>query len=135
MRDIRDDLKERLNSIERERQVFQRGLGILDDREKVVRSLLKVEERVWSKQQVSLPGLEANGEQQRRQAATPLGEFLMESLADGQHRTLKMLEMMALDKGWDFGDKSAGRVIHFALVGMQVNQMVKRANGMWRKDS
>ena len=131
MRDIRKDLEERIEETEAERAQFHRRIEALDQRIDMLRGMLESEKARWPEQQV-LPGL-ISGNGVRHRLSSPLSQFLVKALADGAPRSLTDLKRRAKDMGVDFSGKTPGRALHFALVGMQQNQMVERLEtGEWK---
>lgn len=130
MKDITNDLKERIGELLAQRAQLQRQLDALTQREAMLRSMLEYEQMRWP-EQPSLPGLDkTNG----RRLSSPLSRFIVETLGSYGSQSLDELKRRALDLGLDFEDKNAGRVLHFALVGMARNNIVKREadTGKWR---
>ncbi len=122
MRDIRSDLRERLETLQTDRRK-------LEKRDDMLNRLLREEEERFAIRQVSL--FESND--RRPEPTTPLGQFIRETMADGQDWPLDRLKDAAQAKGIDFEGKHPGRVLHFALVGMTNKKYVEqRVNGMWR---
>jgi hypothetical protein len=132
MKDIRQDLKERLADIEQERARLQARLAELTHIESGLKSLLEDEDKRWKPTPEMLPlfprpQVDGNGKY-----TSPLSRSIVDSLKFGP-RSLKELKETARLDGIDFGDKNAGRSIHFALVGMAQNNLVERLeNGKWR---
>jgi len=137
VRDIRPDLKERLEALAAEREEHKRALARVDEREAVVKGLLAEEEERWEKVQ---PALFENGDSgnHRREAQlvvgrTPLARFLVGALGDGRPHRLAEIVRLATDTHFDFGTKNPGRSIHFALIGLQENDFVRRLeDGTWQ---
>ncbi len=132
MRDIRSDLMDRLKALSAERTRLQVDLDELKHREILLRALLEDEEDYWSKSQPSLfeVAAEGNGEPER----TEVSRFLLEALSDAGEHSLSDLKELAENAGVDFGEKSPGRVLHFALLGMAQNELVEMVSkGVWRR--
>lgn len=66
---------------------------------------------------------------------TPLSSFLRNALADGKpHHLADLVSQVRTRDGLIKPEASPGRVIHYALIGMQQHGYVKRReDGMWVK--
>jgi hypothetical protein len=67
---------------------------------------------------------------------TPIAHLIHEVLADGHLHNISEIKALAEKRGIDFGNKSAGRVLHGALVGMRqhgIVEMVSPARWRWRE--
>ena len=134
MRDIRKDLEERLEEIAVERGQLQRRLVALDDKESTVKTMLATEEARWASQQ-PLPGM-GDGIGPDHRPRSPVVEFALKALGDGQERSLVQLKRLALEMGVDFGAKKPGRVLHFTLAALSRHGIVeKTANGGWKRSN
>lgn len=129
MRDIREDLRQRLQAIALQRGELQARLGWLDKAEAHVLGLLEYEKYQAQRQQEPLfTDAELPAEEERTETA----QFLREVLADGRPRTLEELKKAASDRGLNFEGKNPGRVLHFALLGMAQNGIVEMVSkGVW----
>lgn len=128
MRNITGDLEERLVDVEAERSRLQRQLDALAGRESILRSMLETELTRLGQQQQMLPQAyvyEGNGHGPADSNYGKYGNFLIQSLDQGE-RDLAYLKRLASDMQIDFGDKSPGRALHFALVGLQRRGLIKR---------
>ena len=125
MRDISGDLGERLGEVEAERGRLQRQLEALVEREKILRSMLESEASRWGQQRLSPLIPMANG---HSGVGGPYGKFVIEALSPGAPQGLTYLKKLATDMGVDFGDKSPGRVLHYALVGLKERGLVRRTD-------
>jgi hypothetical protein len=120
MRDIGPVLRERLETIARER-------ARLDQMEAGIKALLKLEnqELVASKN--------GNGDQAAETGNTPLADFVLTTLKQAKRSvTVADLKTAASNAGFDFGQKSPGRVLHWALVGKMRSGIVEKVGGKWR---
>jgi hypothetical protein len=64
--------------------------------------------------------------------AHTLGSLMRGLLGDGSKQLTQELAKLAVSKGHPFGDKSPGRSVHFALVGLERAGQVKRdETGRW----
>ena len=134
MRDIRPDLRERLNTIAADR-------ARLDEDERSVRHLLQREEmRFGEPKQASLPLGDRNEKNKtvKRVPAEPSEKikFVMTTLADRQLWPLELIVEAAAEKGVDFNGKHPRRVLHFVLLGMQQRGLVEKiGKNEWRLTS
>jgi hypothetical protein len=127
MRDIRQDLRERLSSVRTKRESLQRELASVDAQESTISNLLEAEEALWS--QVNPPLFEGTEEK----PSSPLSQVLLETLkSQSGSASLEELKRSAVRRGVPFGGKQPGRVIHFAMLGMAQHKLVERkGDGSW----
>ena len=128
MRNIKADLEERLREVVSERQHMQVRLALLDEREKSITDLIDAEEARWV-DSAQFPLFPSNGNGKHHKLTSPVSRFVMAALGDGSARSLHDLKGLAREKGVNFGNKAPGRVLHFALLGMEQNQMIVRIEG------
>jgi len=124
-RDIRRDLRERRESIRKQREDFKLKLAELDQAEVNVNALLEYEEQQWGGKPIRALVLtspskdhpEGNGF-----GRTPLSQLILETLKDS-NRALGLADFKkhALATRFDFGEKSPGRTLHWALIGLTEN--------------
>jgi hypothetical protein len=131
MRDIRSDLRERLGSIEQDRErlkaSIQRQLEELDQMEIGVKALLDQEERRFAASNGSGNGHAADD------GTTPLARLIISLLKNSPRPlTVDEFKTAAATARFDFGEKSPGRVIHWGLVGMQQGGIVEKKGGRWQ---
>lgn len=131
MRDIRQDLRERLAEVEAQCAHHQRQVEALVEQERTLRALLNAEEARWPVQQPLIPGYETSKASVTKNGHSPLGRFLIERLATGG-KTLPMLKSEAEHAGILLTSKHPGRALHFSLVGMARNGYVEKVNGVWQ---
>lgn len=134
MRDIRPDLQERLSSVEKELAGFQEKLRSLESQRDTLRSLLAAENERWESV-TSHKEASGNGQatQQDLIGMTALSSILREHLADHKRHHLNELSEAAVKRGYPFGEKKPGRVVHFALLGMKSGNAVEQlGEGYWR---
>jgi len=129
MKDITNDLKERIDELLAMRAQLQRQLDALTEREDMLRSMLEYERMRWP-EQPALPGLDkTNG----HRLWTPLSRFIVDALGSYGPQSVDELKRRALDRGHDFKGKNPARVLNFALVGMAQNRIVKKLEtGKWK---
>lgn len=128
MRDIRKDLRERLESVRTKREVMQRSLSNLTAQEDVLTKLLAEEDAMWERVN---PPLFENVEE--KPVGSPLSQVLLDTLkGKSAPATLSELKEAAVQRGVPFGGKRPGRVIHFAMLGMAQHKLVERMeDGKW----
>lgn len=64
---------------------------------------------------------------------TPIAHLIHEILADGYVHNISEIKRVAESRGIDFGNRSAGRVLHGALTGMRQHGIVEAVPpGGWR---
>ena len=127
MRDIRQDLRERRDSVRTKRASMETALERLKDEESMYDKLIAAEDAMFDK--LTSP-LFAGTEQQ----GSVLSQVLLETLkSKGGIAWLGELKESAVERGVPFGDKQPGRVIHFAMLGMaQHNLVARETDGRWR---
>jgi len=132
MRDIRKDLKERLEAIADEKRAAQNRLANLDKAETMLQVLLEEEQLRWKSQQPRLVGLETVA-RPKTNGRTPLGRFIREIMSDGREWQTAELAKLAKNRGLIAEGKSPLRVLHFSLVGMKQNGLVEKVGlTSWR---
>ena len=128
MRDIRPDLKERLLAVGEERKQItasiQPKLDKLDAEEAGIMALLAAEERRFAGA-AALPKpshLVAYHADDNGFGRTPLSRLIMEILKQTKRPTgLQDFKRFATEAGFNFGEQSPGRTLHWALVGLTEN--------------
>ncbi|HEV8415817.1 MAG TPA: hypothetical protein VGQ49_19655 [Bryobacteraceae bacterium] len=127
MRDISQDLKERLEAIERQISEQEHQLEILDEQRESLLSLLQAEQRRW-------PSYSPGGSPEMDREKTPvLMDVIKELLADGEVWSGLAIARVAAKRGCDFRGTHAGRSTHFTLMGMAKGGTVESlGNGKWR---
>jgi hypothetical protein len=125
MRDIRADLRERLEVTARERSQLVERLRALEARERCLRALLTEEELPTTGVHAPPPAGEPHG--------TRLREFVFGSLADGHDWSLEQLKEHARGIGlMTIG--ATGRSLNITLVNLLREGLVARLpNGRWRR--
>lgn len=132
MRDIRNDLRERIEEVEQERAVAKRQLDALALRGARLSEMLKDEEIKWSQRQAPLPLDGTNGHAPRRMT-TRLGQTIYDVLSDGRDWPLSNVTQVVVEQGVPIKGKHPGRAVHFALVALKQNGIVDMpSSGMWR---
>jgi hypothetical protein len=127
MRDIRQDLRERLDSTRAKRVAMQAELERLIAQERTLDKLIEEESAIWER--ISPPLFEGTEPQ-----GSVLSQVLLETLkSKGGAAWLGELKESAVQRGVPFGEKQPGRVIHFAMLGMAQHKLVAREqSGRWR---
>jgi len=130
MRDIRDDLKERIASIAKEREEMEARLDAVAKQESALKSLLAEENARWNGLEPRLfdtpgPNLK-NGHKLK-----PLSRMLFEMLNDGTDWTTDRLARAAIDRKFPFGIKSPNRSCHFGCVGLKKNGLIDQTRTGW----
>ena len=129
MRDIRADLRERLDAVAKDRATLQSQLAELNGIETGIRALLQREGTNFTATSTN-----GNGSSGKRSAATgtELSQFLSQTMSEtGKPLPLAALRDRAVQAGIDFGAKKPGRVVHWALVGMQQHGSVEKQEDKW----
>lgn len=133
MRDIRPDLKERASSLKAEIEALRADLEAKERHLESTGELLARENDYWAnKDQKQLfdsaePGV-SNG---HGQVDRGLMEFLEKSLT-GAGLTAKEIGQLAVDRGFDFGEKSPSRAVHFRLLNLQKAGKASRHGDRWK---
>ncbi len=134
MRDIRRDIKERLDVVEQERQRLKARLEEIDEEEQMLQGFLAAENARWHNQQPTLftPSPTGNGQVQLAMPSL-VTHFLIKALNDGTPWSLERLKERAEKRGVLLGGQSPGRTLHGGLLGLKkrgVVEIVER--GVWR---
>jgi len=131
LRDIRDDLKERLAAIDTEADKLKAQLNSLTQKRLSLQALLEEEEARFAKGDQNLF---AGAPDEPGKYATPLSKIILGKIKyNGGSATLEDLKRAAESAAYDFGEKQPGRSIHFALIGMAQNGLVENlGDGVWR---
>ncbi|MFY9672869.1 MAG: hypothetical protein WAK13_00365 [Terriglobales bacterium] len=97
--------------------------------EKTLDSLIEEEDAIWEKLAPRL--FEGTDEQQ----GSVLSQVLLDTLKSKSDlsASLDELKESAVQRGVPFGEKKPGRVIHFAMLGMEQHDLVaKTPDGRWQ---
>lgn len=123
MRDIRRDLRERLDAVGKERKTLQARLAELDSTEAGIKALLNREERDFGVQPVQRQLPDIVPDQPNGFGYTPLSKLILKIARSNQNRWLSLADFKqaAADEHFDFGEQSPGRTLHWALVGLTAN--------------
>ncbi len=124
MKNIRDELAQRLQQVREERNQVTHRLDRLGQLERAIDLLIKEEDLPTRITQLSpLPVKAVTGH--KVIGRTELSRFIVKALADGKPRSLGKLVQLAKNEDFDFHGKAPKRVLHFALVGLQHNSYAK----------
>lgn len=132
MRDIRKDLRERIEEIDLQRDHLQFRISEVDKRRDVLESMLAQEELAWKSRQPILLGF--GGEASREvKLKSEMSKFLLDVLKDGNAHNTSELKALVLNNSIPFKGKSPLRAIHFTLVGMKNNNLVEMVESrVWK---
>jgi len=134
MRDIRDDLAERLQRIEQERTRLTAALRALEIQEAAVKALLAAEDRRLGGDALPL-GDETAIPETATSPTSVFRRFALACLSNGQEWSLSQIRKAAVERGIATfsADKSIGRSLHAALLGLkQQGLVVAPVPGHWR---
>ncbi len=124
MRNLRDELAQRLQKVGDERKQLMDRLNRLEQLEQAMNLLIKEEDLPTITTKLSpLPVKAVTGH--KVIGRTELSRFIVKALADGKPRSLSKLVQLAKNENFNFRDKAPKRVLHFALVGLQYNSYAK----------
>lgn len=129
MRDIRQDLKERLDAIDRDRVVLQNQLDILSTREASIKAMLADEER-------RILSRGAGTGELPFESATLVGGMqmtdLIKSVLRGRRLTFDDVKVDIVKTSFDFAGQKPGRVIHGGLLSLwRAGEIDKDASGRY----
>lgn len=125
-RDIRQDLRERIELATAERDGKHRELAALDNHIQNLQTVLSKEESAWGTSLLVPPSL-------LHPAVHPLRDILMDLLQDGGIWSGAMLARYAVKQGYNFGTASPGRATHSTLISMARNlQVLSVGEGKWK---
>ena len=136
MRDIRPDIQERIDEIDREVVRVEASLLLLRDSREQYAALLREENERWSKlagnETSILNGISANANG-RRDPRTPLARLVLEVLSDGEVHSEREVMDWALKGNYPFGEKHPLKSVHFAMTGMgQTGTIESAGKAQWR---
>jgi hypothetical protein len=136
MRDIRQDLAERLNDIRAERSRLAAEAEELEDQEEAIKALVQVENRRFHSRQVTLfaASIPDPAVAEAMESASPLAQALLEALSDGKEWSLDRLKPFAEQRGIQPDTRSSlGRMIHGALMSLKLQGLVEISSpGSWK---
>jgi hypothetical protein len=132
MRNIAQDIRERLEEIAAERRKLQLRLDDLVKMESGLKILLQQEESRWSALSASSsPSPEIPESQILKKAdnghiKSPLSNLLLEALADHKPKSNTELTQFAVARGYPFGAKKPKQSVNFAMVALSNAGKVRR---------
>lgn len=132
MRDIRKDLKERIDNLDSQKEHFRLRLKKLEEKEGALQTLLEQEEADWQARQPTL--LDFGGASAPVKTRSELGKFILTALADGNPHRIDDLIIAVQRQNIPIKGKYPRRAVHFSLVGMKQNNLVEMVeSGVWKK--
>lgn len=126
MKNITQELEERLQEVQRQRVILQRELEHLVANEAGLKSLLELEQRRWG-QITMLPNQQMHVP---KTGSTPLSKFLLDSLKRG-NKSVHLLKDEALALGLLKNSNYPNRSVHFALVALKRGGLVDKTGEFW----
>ncbi len=132
MKNITDDLKERVSELEIEIVEAQKHLDDLINRQKSLRLLVKIEESRWqTREQPSLLPEFPSSLSLDSKRFPPLSQFLLSSLKDGG-KTVEELKKDVRDNNIPIKASKPGRGIAVALVKLSHKGLTEKKDGKWK---
>jgi uncharacterized coiled-coil protein SlyX len=122
MRDIRKDLEERIETLEKRKALSLIQIKKLEERVANLRQLLELEQAEWEAKQPSFLSLGKDVLPVRTHSE--LSRFLLNTLSDGNLHRTEELAVLAQSRNIPIKGKSYKRAVHFSLVGMKNNRLV-----------
>ena len=133
MRSIQDDLQHRMTALEAERQKLLARLKEIDAIKGNLNQVLQAEKTVFSKRKNGKIRVSSKAASSPEAAPGTLTAILVDLLADKKAHLLRELTQGTVNRGYDFGDKAPGRVVHFALLNMSNHGRAERLeDGGWK---
>jgi serine phosphatase RsbU (regulator of sigma subunit) len=126
MKNITQELQERLDEVKRQKVILQKELENLVTTEAGLKSLLEHEQRRWG-QMTMLPNQQMHVP---KTGSTPLSKFLLDSLKRG-NKSVHLLKDEALALGLLKNSKYPNRSVHFALVALKRGGLVEKTGEFW----
>lgn len=134
MKDIRPDLRERLDALEKRSAILRSQLEQNKEQEELLKNLLQHEDERFGRLEAALvaPSRSIDGDRSGA-ASTPLAKLIVNTIKQSDHPvTLDDLKRAAEHVKFDFGTKKPGRVLHWALVAMHENNVIERNGAGWK---
>jgi hypothetical protein len=133
MRDIRQDLRERLNAVITQQTKHQEAIASLENQRQLLADLLKDEQVRWEQSGQSQRELDLDGHQNGHQALE-LPELVGDIMSTDEKWYASQSATVATKRGYNFGDRRPGRAVHFTLLGMARRGEVENVGfGRWKK--
>ena len=121
VRDIREDLRDRLNAIQEDQDRHRLKISELEAQKKILTTLLEEENRLWG----------AAADTVKKQF--DLCDAITDIMSDGGEWFGGTVTEVLLKRGFQFGSSKAGRVVHFTLLGMARRDLVESVgDGRWK---
>lgn len=121
MSDIRSNIHAMLQSVAAELAQVEARHTTLVERKRTLEA--------WLSEEGTAEQIPTNGHDD---GSTPLSAFLRRKLSDGRGYSVTDLGAAAFKEGLIEGDKSPGRVVHFALLALEQHGIVRRkADKTW----
>jgi hypothetical protein len=141
MRDIRPDLQERIEEIDRELARFDlRAVALKQKRTRYI-EMLDAESERWNSingtngtvQGDSSVNGATNGSRPKASGRTPLSQLVLDVLSDLQTHSEREVAEQGVARGFPFGTKNPLSVVHFAMIGMGQNKVIANVGkAEWR---
>jgi hypothetical protein len=137
MRDIREDLRERLDAFAAQRVELERQLAEVQTQETSYKVALRQEEQrirdLTDSRGASLFPTSAPAMNSDAATSSPALTFVILNAMVSKRRPLALDEIKdAISNSFDFGEKAPGRSIHFGLVGLQrAGEVDRLPDGRW----
>jgi hypothetical protein len=137
MRDIRQDLAERINAIRTEQSRLATELKELEAEEEALKALLQAENRRFPKRGATLfaAAIQDPAVAEAMESASRLGQVVLEALSDGKEWSLNRLKPFAEQRGIhpDSPKASLGRMIHGSLMSLKQQGLAEISSfGNWK---
>jgi hypothetical protein len=139
MQDIRQELRERIKQTQDRGDLLRQELEQLDATEKSLQAVLSSETEIWKRLTTTPPFPQfATTDEQSDNGSSTLPGLLVEFMRNGAAWSMDEFKAELQRRAYPFGEKAPGRVINFALVGLQNHKKAKKLeDGRWevpRKD-
>lgn len=135
MKDIRPELRERIQQIQSKRDIARRQLDELDAIEQSLQTVLNSENELWKSLAPDTPLFQypQNTDEKVNESNGTLPGLLLEFMRDGNSWSIEDFKAELQKRGYPFGEKAPGRVINFALVGLlRPGTVRKQEDGRWQ---
>lgn len=134
MRDIREDLKERIRVLTLEQERLQKEIAELEGKKNLLGDLLHAEELRWCAVQPASIESPPGAPPAAPVAHRSLRELILDIMSDYDSWSGSMITRIACNRGFRFGASSPGRVVHYTLIGMaKIGWVEQLGQGRWRR--
>jgi hypothetical protein len=131
MRDIRRDLEERIDDLDKRKELLLTQAKQIDEKMAILQQLLEQERAEWEAKQPSL--LDLGKDIAPVKTHTELSRFLLNTLSDGKLHRTNEIAALAQSRNIPIKGKSYKRAVHFSLLGMKNNKLVDWVeSGVWK---